>query len=60
MNQKPNKYLDKDNLTKIATVANIIGQNGNVAINLQLPDYDFDNGNTGVDMQLSQGKSLME
>ena len=44
MNQKPNKYLDKDNLTKIATVANIIGQNGNVAINLQLPDYDFDNG----------------
>ena len=34
MNLKPNKYLDRGNLTKIATIYNYLGSNGGVVLNL--------------------------
>ena len=37
MNLKPNKYLDRANLTKIATIYNYLGSNGGVVLNLEPP-----------------------
>ncbi|MBP5367731.1 MAG: hypothetical protein J6Z01_04735 [Bacteroidales bacterium] len=37
MNLKPNKYLDRGNLTKIATIYNYLGSNGGVVLNLEPP-----------------------
>ena len=37
MNLKPNKYLDRGNLTKIATIYNYLGSNGGVVLNLESP-----------------------
>ena len=41
MNQKPNKYLDRSNLTKIASVYNYLGSNGGVVLNLVPPYYEI-------------------
>lgn len=37
MKQKLNKYLDRGNLTKIATIYNYLGSNGGVVLNLEPP-----------------------
>ena len=41
MNPKPNKYLDRGNLTKIATIYNFLGSNGGVVLNLVPPFYEI-------------------
>jgi len=37
MKQKLNKYLDRGNLTKIATIYNYLGSNGGVVLNIEPP-----------------------
>lgn len=41
MNPKPSKYLDRGNLTKIATIYNFLGSNGGVVLNLVPPFYEI-------------------
>ena len=41
MKPKPNKYLDRSNLTKIATIYNFLGSNGGVVLNLVPPFYEI-------------------
>ena len=41
MNPKPSKYLDRGNLTKIATIYNFLGSNGGVVLNLVPPYYEI-------------------
>ena len=41
MNPKPSKYLDRGNLTKIATIYNFLGSNGGMVLNLVPPYYEI-------------------